>query len=1071
MTFLRRLLGRSSRSANPEQLATTLNSFMLASTWEESQKVVEEHPELLSEEADSLLGGLAQAVEDVNVRTMVMKYQTLLRRCREVGIPRAFAEQVLSPDALAEAARLGLTPEEFLDQLRAAEGMPPAIRDVLAELAEQGVEVHNKEELEKALATRPDLRESLERATWIKREVPSVFQDNVTQALEAEEHYGRDGDQVALEQVVAAWEQILNSSEFSGADERFRLMAMSEAGRILLLRFQVQGRLSDLNHALDLSRGAAQGTKANSPDLPIYLTNLGEALRSRYHCTGRAEDLEEAIRAYRSAVQSTPVDSPALYSRLNNLGAGLADRYTHMKQFEDLEEAISVYQRAVKSTPSDCPDLPGILSNLGNALKDRFGRMQQLKDLDEAIELYQSAVQRTSIEYPSRPVYINNLGTGLRTRYKRNGQQKDLEEAIRVFKSLVNDTPADSPLLPAVLVNLGDGLCDRYVDSGRVEDRNEAIQCYRRACKLGELRAPQIVLRAARHWGRWAVERQQWAEADEAYDIGLATGRQILARQLQRVDKESTLRDMQEMPAPAAYVLAKLARYEDAVTRVERGRARLLAEALERNRRDLERLPALGYEDLYWRYQEVVAMQEQLTQPAAARTDRPDYMTGQERLDAIVAANVAFDQVVADIQQVPGYADFLAEPNFAQIQATAQASPLVYLVASAVGGLALIVYSGNVQPIWLDGLTEAGLREWLGPANDPAMGGWLGAYRRRKENNAAWLDTIAETTHLLWTQVMGPVAEALHQLPPSASSSAAEVTLIPSGLLALLPLHAAWTDDAEQPTTGRRYFLDEFAVNYAPSALALRFARTAAATQPDQRLLAIDEPKPVDAIPLTSAQLEVDAIAALFDTPVIKRHEQANLQEIREALLPADVVHFACHGANDWDNPLESGLCMAHNQLLTVRDLLGLEHAAGRLAVLSACETGIVGIELPDEVVALPSALLQVGFGGVVASLWSVADISTAMLMVRFYEYWHNEGLTPVHALRAAQCWLRDTSNRQKEAYFEQFSPARSGVQIPGAHMPETVALAFVAKAKTLDMKKETFAHPYWWAAFYLTGV
>ena len=55
--------------------------------------------------------------------------------------------------------------------------------------------------------------------------------------------------------------------------------------------------------------------------------------------------------------------------------------------------------------------------------------------------------------------------------------------------------------------------------------------------------------------------------------------------------------------------------------------------------------------------------------------------------------------------------------------------------------------------------------------------------------------------------------------------------------------------------------------------------------------------------------------------------------------------------------------------------------ASGRLATLSACETGIVGADLPDEAASLPSALLQAGFCGVAASLWSVADISTAMLM------------------------------------------------------------------------------------------
>ena len=39
------------------------------------------------------------------------------------------------------------------------------------------------------------------------------------------------------------------------------------------------------------------------------------------------------------------------------------------------------------------------------------------------------------------------------------------------------------------------------------------------------------------------------------------------------------------------------------------------------------------------------------------------------------------------------------------------------------------------------------------------------------------------------------------------------------------------------------------------------------------------------------------------------------------------------------------------------------------MAVLSACETGLISAELPNEVISMPAALLQAGFAGVVASL------------------------------------------------------------------------------------------------------
>src|SRR5438067_1353353 len=87
-----------------------------------------------------------------------------------------------------------------------------------------------------------------------------------------------------------------------------------------------------------------------------------------------------------------------------------------------------------------------------------------------------------------------------------------------------------------------------------------------------------------------------------------------------------------------------------------------------------------------------------------------------------------------------------------------------------------------------------------------------------------------------------------------------------------------------------------------------------------------------------------------------------------ERLRSASRFHFAGHGAVNWLEPLKSGLIMANEELVTVADLLSMRHFNARLASLSACETGIIRTDVLDEVVALPSAFLQSGFAGVVAS-------------------------------------------------------------------------------------------------------
>jgi len=262
----------------------------------------------------------------------------------------------------------------------------------------------------------------------------------------------------------------------------------------------------------------------------------------------------------------------------------------------------------------------------------------------------------------------------------------------------------------------------------------------------------------------------------------------------------------------------------------------------------------------------------------------------------------------------------------------------------------------------------------------------------------------------------------------------------------------------------RRYFLDDFAVAYAASAIAWGHSRARAVSAPAERLLAVAEPWPVSGVRLSNAQREVAAIADLFPPGPVLAGEEATRGALLAALPGAHLFHFSGHGNTAWGDPLESTLWCAGDERLTVRDLLALRLPDKRLALLSACETGIPGRQLPDESVNLPAALVQAGFAGVAASLWSVYDISTAMLVVRFYHHWQGEGLAPSLALRAAQRWLRDTSNREKAAFFGQFVPDLR------RKMAGEASAQFANELDDLEPEARAFAHPVHWAAFTLTG-
>ena len=82
----------------------------------------------------------------------------------------------------------------------------------------------------------------------------------------------------------------------------------------------------------------------------------------------------------------------------------------------------------------------------------------------------------------------------------------------------------------------------------------------------------------------------------------------------------------------------------------------------------------------------------------------------------------------------------------------------------------------------------------------------------------------------------------------------------------------------------------------------------------------------------------------------------------------ASIVHLACHGQQNL-NPLDSALILDDGRL-TVAQLMQLSLQNASLVFLSACETAMGDANLPDEVIHLAAALLFVGFGGAVGTMW-----------------------------------------------------------------------------------------------------
>jgi hypothetical protein len=419
-----------------------------------------------------------------------------------------------------------------------------------------------------------------------------------------------------------------------------------------------------------------------------------------------------------------------------------------------------------------------------------------------------------------------------------------------------------------------------------------------------------------------------------------------------------------------------------------------------------------------------------------------------DRFEEIRAARRELDAVVAEIRKLEDFHDFLTEPTEQDIRVEAREHPLVYLSAAEHGGVALVVRGDDVRPVSLPGLTAAAVRA-RARAHDDAHTAYAAD---RGGGLPHWEASLEETTRWLWDDAMGPVLDAL--------VGSTEAVLVAGGLLGLLPLHAAWTEDPGAPT-GRRYALDGPVIRYVPNARSLASAR-ALARGPVERLLIVADPRRDDGLrPLGSAASEAGAAAAGFPgRATVLSGFTAGERAVREALAQVDAAHFACHGKADVLTPLDSRLYLAGTCELRLRDLLALRLRL-RLAVLSACESSLPGTVLPDEVVSLPSGLLQAGVAGVAAAMWSLPDLQTSLLMLDFYRRWRTEGRHPATALRDAQVWLRDTTNGGKLRFLQQARSERAG-WLPDDEHTEGLML-------TLEFQEDdgrSFAGLHSWAGF-----
>ncbi len=315
------------------------------------------------------------------------------------------------------------------------------------------------------------------------------------------------------------------------------------------------------------------------------------------------------------------------------------------------------------------------------------------------------------------------------------------------------------------------------------------------------------------------------------------------------------------------------------------------------------------------------------------------------------------------------------------------------------------------------------------------------------------------------------------------------VIFIPQGNLFLVPFPAL------QDANGK-FLIEQHTIVTAPSIQVMDLthqrrqqlgARSLESLKPQDVLVAgnptmpsiapvIGEP-PQQLAALPAAGAEANAIASFLNTQAILG-ARATKVDIMQQMPKARLIHLATHGLLDDIRQLgvPGAIALApsseDNGFLTAGEILELKLNA-ELVVLSACVTGL-GKLTGDGVIGLSRCLMAAGVPRLIVSLWPVSDLSTAFLMINFYENLKNfTQLQPgdvAKAFNQSQKWLLNLTSEEAKQELEKL---KSHIYQAFAGISKRLAEARINRyfQDICDRAPHPFANPVYWSAFTTIGL